>query len=121
MKIPFLHAGRSGPYRSSPEPLQVGHVTSFFALQTEHGWWRTMSVESSGVPRQAKHGTVPEPLHLGHSIVVSASLCAIRNHYADSDNRKHPVSWINSTGLAEIQGNTENKSLRSVWFAASPR
>src|SRR5271170_6871099 len=58
-------------YRSSPEPLQVGHVTSFFPLQTEHGWWRTMSVVSSPVPWQARHGTVPEPLHSGHSIVVS--------------------------------------------------
>jgi hypothetical protein len=80
-----------------------------------------MSVVSSPVPWQARHGTVPEPLHLGHSIVASASLCAIRNFYGDSDNRKHPVSWINSTGLTEIHGNTENKSLRSVWFAASPR
>jgi hypothetical protein len=80
-----------------------------------------MSVESSPVPWQAGHGTLPEPLHLGHSIVVPASLCAIRDFYDDSVNRKHSVSWINSTGLAGSQGNAKNKSLRSVWVAASPR
>jgi hypothetical protein len=58
-------------YRSSPRPLQVGHVIFFVPLQTGQGWCKTMSVVSCPVALQEVHGTVPLPLHAGHSIAFS--------------------------------------------------